>query len=68
MPGMSGKQLVDRLVADDPSLTVLYMSGHTEASIVDRGVLAPGVRLLTKPIARERLLAAIRGALLDRRA
>jgi two-component system, cell cycle sensor histidine kinase and response regulator CckA len=66
MPGMSGKQLVDRLQAAEPTLEVLYMSGHTEASIVDRGVLAPGVRLLAKPIVRERLLAAVRSALATR--
>ena len=49
MPGMNGKELVDRLASLYPSLRVLYMSGYTDDAIAHRGVLAPGTRLIGKP-------------------
>jgi len=59
MPVMSGKELAVQLTARRPELSVLYMSGYTDGSIGDRGVLDAGVHLLTKPITPERLLAAV---------
>lgn len=63
MPRMSGKVLAQRLMAERPGLRVLYMSGHTEDSIVRHGVLGGGTDFIAKPIALETLLLRVRAAL-----
>jgi CheY-like chemotaxis protein len=49
MPGMSGPMLVDRLLAIQPSLPVLFMSGYDDRQVVLRYVLKEGFALLPKP-------------------
>ncbi|PRP97332.1 Blue-light-activated protein [Enhygromyxa salina] len=56
MPDMSGKQLAEQVVAADPTVRVIYMSGHSEEIIATRGVLDPGVHFLPKPIVAAALL------------
>lgn len=67
MPVMSGKELAGQLLARRPGLSILYMSGYTDETIVDRGVLNAGVHLLPKPITPERLLAAVGQRLEEKR-
>jgi two-component system cell cycle sensor histidine kinase/response regulator CckA len=55
MPGMSGPMLVDRLLAMQPSLPVLFMSGYDDRQIVQRYVLKEGFALLPKPFSLEAL-------------
>jgi len=55
MPGMSGPMLVDRLLAMQPSLPVLFMSGYDDRQVVQRYVLKEGFALLTKPFTLEML-------------
>ena len=62
MPGASGPELAGRLLEEQPSLRVVYMSGYTEDAIVQRGVLAPGVVFLHKPFTVETLDLKIREA------
>jgi CheY-like chemotaxis protein len=49
MPGMSGKELAERLGTTRPAMKVLYMSGYTDSAIVNHGVLVPGTAFLQKP-------------------
>lgn len=69
MPQMSGRELATRVVAQAKGalpgarLPVLFMSGYTDDSIAQHGVLEPGTRLLPKPFTAEALLAAVREAL-----
>jgi two-component system cell cycle sensor histidine kinase/response regulator CckA len=49
MPGASGPELARELMSRSPELRVIYMSGYTEDSIVQHGVLNPGIAFLHKP-------------------
>ena len=61
MPGMNGRELIERLTASRPGLRVLCMSGYTDDEVVRRGLGPAG--LLQKPFTTEALGAAIRRAL-----
>jgi two-component system cell cycle sensor histidine kinase/response regulator CckA len=63
MPAMSGKECFDRLVEIRPDLRVLYMSGHTESAITNRGVLDPGTQFIQKPFTIEKLARKVREVL-----
>ena len=49
MPGMSGRQLADRLAPARPSMRVLFISGYTDDVIGREGVLEPARAFLQKP-------------------
>ncbi len=60
MPGMNGRQLAEAALAAMPRLKVLYMTGYSRNAIVHQGRLDPGVDLIQKPVAAERLGAIVR--------
>lgn len=49
MPGMSGKEMVDRLSVIRPGIPILYMSGYTSDMMALKGVVDNGVHLIQKP-------------------
>jgi two-component system cell cycle sensor histidine kinase/response regulator CckA len=59
MPGMSGPMLVDHLLAKQPHLKVLFMSGYDDRQVVQRYVVGKGFRLLPKPFTIKSLRLAI---------
>ena len=65
MPGMNGPALAQRLVALQPQLRVLFISGYAdiESSIVERE--SPNVRFLSKPIQAAQLAVKVRELLLS---
>jgi signal transduction histidine kinase/HAMP domain-containing protein len=63
MPGISGRELVDRALEFKPDLKVLYTSGYTENAIVHHGRLDAGVNLLSKPYRASELRRRIRQTL-----
>jgi PAS domain S-box-containing protein len=63
MPGASGPELARQLMAQQPALKVIYMSGYTEDAIVHHGVLNPGIAFLQKPFTSQTLGAKIREVL-----
>jgi PAS domain S-box-containing protein len=63
MPGLGGHALAQRLAPLRPGLKVLYMSGYTDSSIAQHGVLEAGISLLHKPFTEEGLVRKIREVL-----
>ena len=59
MPGISGPMLVDRILAIQPSLPVLFMSGYDDRQVVQRYVLKEGFALLPNPFTLETLSAKV---------
>lgn len=49
MPGMSGREVAQRLLEINPGMKVLYISGHTDDDIVRHGVLKKEMAFLQKP-------------------
>ncbi len=49
MPGMTGRDLVERLRKLNPTVKVLFTSGYTDDAIVHHGVLDRGTHFIGKP-------------------
>ena len=65
MPGISGPMLVDRLLAVDPHLRVLFMSGFDDRQVVQRYVVEKGFQLIPKPFTVTTLRSTIEAVLKD---
>ncbi len=63
MPGMSGRELTERLARLRPGLKVLYMSGYTADELGHHGVLDPRTALLPKPFSPDALALKVREVL-----
>ncbi len=68
MPGMTGREMADRLKPLRPGIKVLYVSGYAEEVIAFRGVLTPGVAFIAKPFTPEALAQKVKELLTDRAA
>ena len=56
MRGMSGPELVAKVVASHPETKVVYMSGYTGELIAQHEHMQEGIPLLEKPFTRTALL------------
>ena len=63
MPGMSGRQLAERIQCKRPQTKIVYMTGYTDDMVVQHKVLEPGVQLLQKPFTRVELGRKVRATL-----
>lgn len=59
MKGMNGRELADRVHRIQPELPVIYMSGHTDDSVVRRGVMNDEMTLLHKPFTAAELMSRV---------
>ncbi|NCA81858.1 MAG: PAS domain S-box protein [Opitutae bacterium] len=63
MPGMNGPELVRQLLARQPKLAYLYMSGYTANLIAEQGVREDSVNFIQKPFSRIGLAQKVRAVL-----
>jgi two-component system, cell cycle sensor histidine kinase and response regulator CckA len=63
MPGMSGRELVDRLAVLRPAMRALYLSGYTNDAVVRHGVLEAKTAFLQKPFGQDDLPRKVREVL-----
>ncbi len=63
MPGMSGKELAEKMTALRPGLKVLFTSGYTADVMVHHGVIDEGVHYLAKPYTPTQLARKVREVL-----
>ncbi|HEU4488554.1 MAG TPA: response regulator [Actinomycetota bacterium] len=63
MPGLSGRELAERVHKIAPQAKVVFMSGYTDEIIARHGVLEAGYVLLHKPFVASELLETVRGVL-----
>ena len=61
MPGLSGAEVANRILAKTPNQPILFVSGYSETEAVKR--VAPKAPLLAKPFRADALDKAVRGAL-----
>ena len=63
MPEVNGRQLADAALKRRPDLKVLFTTGNSRNTLVQDGVLAPGVQLIGKPFTVDALATRV-GAVL----
>ena len=63
MPGMKGRELVERLTELRSDFKVLFMSAYTEDAAINIGVLSPGTEFIEKPFSPDDLTAKVRQVL-----
>jgi two-component system cell cycle sensor histidine kinase/response regulator CckA len=60
MPGLSGRQLAERMTDLYPGIKVLYTSGYTDNAIAYHGILAPRIHFIAKPFTPDSLMRKVR--------
>ena len=63
MPGITGREVADRVIARWSGARVLYMSGYAANSVVHQGVLDNGIFFITKPFTPSALASKVREVL-----
>jgi PAS domain S-box-containing protein len=58
--GMNGWEMADRARQRRPDLKVLFITGYAENAAIGNGHLRPGMQVLSKPFAMEKLASRIR--------
>ncbi|MBI5393821.1 MAG: response regulator [Verrucomicrobia bacterium] len=66
LPGMNGKDVVDRIRAAHPAVAALFISGYTNITVAHQGILEAGLPCLQKPFQPGELADKVR-ELLDAR-
>jgi len=63
MPGMNGREMVERIKAIRPDVKVLFMSGYTADIVAQRGIVDEGMHYIQKPLEMCKLNEKIRQVL-----
>ena len=60
MPRMSGAELAEALAGEQPGMKVLFMTGHTDETLVEDRLVDGEAELIQKPFTSEALLGHLR--------
>jgi CheY-like chemotaxis protein len=60
LPGLNGRQVADAARVTRPELKVLFMTGYAESAAFAKGILDPGMQMITKPFVMDVLAKRIR--------
>ena len=63
MPDLPGPVLAERILAIQPEMKVLFMSGYTDFDVVRVKILHRGLKLLPKPFTSDALLDVVESVL-----
>jgi two-component system cell cycle sensor histidine kinase/response regulator CckA len=63
MPGMTGFQLAEKIVARNPDMKVLFMSGYPDDTVLQQGMMAKGFPFIQKPFTPNTLAHKVREVL-----
>ena len=63
MPGLSGLDLQDRMIADGHCIPIIFITGHPDDNVRARAMNAGAVGFLAKPVRARRLIECIEKAL-----
>jgi CheY-like chemotaxis protein len=63
MPRGTGRQLVEQLRLLQPEIAVVYMSGYTDDTVLQRAVIEAGTAFIQKPFSPTLLLTQVRAVL-----
>jgi len=58
--GMNGKEMAEKAREKRPDLKVLFITGYAQNAAISNGKLEPGMHVLSKPFAMEKLASRIR--------
>jgi PAS domain S-box-containing protein len=59
LPGLNGRQIAEYARERRPGLKVLFVTGYAEDAAMRTGTLSPGMAIITKPFAIEKLAAKV---------
>jgi PAS domain S-box-containing protein len=65
--GMSGAALAERVHKKRPNMPVLYMSGYAADSVIKRGIIDRGAKLISKPFRKAEIARKVHQALEERK-
>ncbi|WP_428311807.1 PAS domain-containing protein [Hydrocarboniphaga sp.] len=60
LPGLNGRQLADAARVLRPGLKVLFVTGYAHNAAVGNGLLEPGMEIITKPFAIDKLAMRVK--------
>jgi PAS domain S-box-containing protein len=60
LPGLNGRQLADAARVLRPELKVLFVTGYAHNAAVGNGLLEPGMEIITKPFAIDKLAMRVK--------
>ncbi len=63
MPGMNGRELADRIAQFRPDVRLLFMSGYSDDTVLQRGVEASTVEFIQKPFTLPGLVIRVQSVL-----